>query len=156
MKKYLNALASLGAGMLLTPCAHAAEDTISKEISADITYVYSSGLGMGSAKLLHASSPDFRSGTLNKPKKLLWLKYEVASYPQAFSDQVELCYFEPYRSSPSKCIDLAGGASGTTPVFNDLRFDAGVYAKIEHRLKGAPGTNLRPSGKERVTWRYSY
>ncbi|QKH34069.1 hypothetical protein FOC84_03590 [Achromobacter pestifer] len=156
MKKYLNALASLGAGMLLAPCAHAAEDTISKEASADITYVYSSGQGMGSVTLLHAISSDFRSGTLNKPKKLLWLKYEVASYPQAFSDRVELCYFEPYRSSPSKCRELPGGASDTTQLFNDLRFDAGAYVQIQHYLKGAPGTNLRPSGKERVTWKYSY
>ena len=111
---------------------------------------------MANVNQLHASAADFRSGTLSKPKKLMSLHYEVASYPQASSDLVRLCYFEPYRSSPSKCLEFPGGASGTTQLFNDFRFDAGVYVEIQHHLKGVPGTNLQSSGKERVAWKYSF
>lgn len=103
-----------------------------------------------------ANSGNFTPGTLNKPKTLTQVRYEVAAYPQALTDSVQLCYLQPYQSLPTRCITVPSGSSGTTTQFNDLRFDTGIGLQIRHEVTGHPSNNVRPSRQENVTWDYSY
>lgn len=156
MKKSNILLSSgLAIGMAVTALpAYAVTKEISKNTAGQVITIYSNGQGSG-VNTFFTNSSDFPKGTLNKPKKLLRVEYTVAAYPQATSDTVELCYYEPYQSNPKKCIPVISGSSDSKPDFNAYRFDNGAELLIRHKVKGPQG-NVHPSQRESVTWVYSY
>ncbi|MBN3195709.1 hypothetical protein [Pectobacterium versatile] len=156
MKQKLLFLPLLIISAAITFPAQAVTDSITKSESAKIIFILSTGEGLSGISGFFANSSNFTPGTLNKPKTLTQVRYEIAAYPRALTDSVQLCYLQPYQSLPTRCITVASGSSGTTTQFNDLRFDTGVGLQIRHEVTGRPGDNVRPSRKESVTWDYSY
>ncbi|NDL66030.1 hypothetical protein [Acerihabitans arboris] len=156
MKQKLFSLSLLVATAVVAFPSQAATGSITKSASAQIVTVYSNGTALPSLAALRVASTDFPSGTLNKSKTLTLLSYTVAAYPKALTDSVQLCYYEPYKSSPALCIPVTSGSSGTTTQFNTLTFNSGAYLQVRHDFTGNPGDSLQPSRQESVTWDYSY
>lgn len=156
MKKEILSLSLLIASAIIALPAQAATDSITKSAPAKVLFIYSTGQGMTGLNGMFVSSGDFPSGTWNLPKTLTQVQYSVAGYPQAYTETVELCYFKPYQGSPTRCITVPSGSSGTTTQFNDLTFAVGVELQIRHVVTGNPGDNIHPSRTESVTWDYSY
>ncbi|WP_145916163.1 MULTISPECIES: hypothetical protein [Dickeya] len=156
MKKALLLIPVLITTVIVTPPSPAATGSITKSSSAQIKFIYSDGTTSMGLSAMYATSTDFPSGTLNTPKKLARVSYEIAAYPGAYTDKVQLCYFQSYQTSPTRCISVPSGTSGTTTQFNDLRFDLGTQMQIRHDITGRPGNNLQPSRRESVRWDYSY
>ncbi|MFD4838015.1 hypothetical protein ACFWP0_10940 [Achromobacter sp. NPDC058515] len=151
-KKHLSLSLFLGLAMALP--VHAETGQITKSAAGKIIFVYSNGEGLDQ-NLFIAGTTAFPPGTLNNTKTLTLVRYQIAAYPQATSDTTELCYSEPYQSSPARCVQVLSGSTGSTSQFNDLRFGAGAQLMITHKVTGQSG-NLHPSGEESATWEYSY
>ncbi|WP_262253458.1 hypothetical protein [Pectobacterium polaris] len=156
MKKEFVSLSLLIAASVAAFPLMAATGSISSTEAAQIRFVYSDGSSTPALNQFHASTTKFPSGTLSKAKKLTQVNYSVASYPIAYTESVDICYYLPYQTSPTKCIVVPKGISGTTSQFNELRFDYGARIQIQHKLTGKPGENLHPSQKESITWEYTY
>ncbi|MEI7368510.1 hypothetical protein WCT94_12845 [Pectobacterium sp. 1950-15] len=157
MKKEFVSLSLLIAASVTAFPLMAATGSISETpLSAQIRFVYSDGSSTPALNQFYASATKFPSGTLSKTKKLTQVNYSVASYPTAYTESVDICYYLPYQTSPTKCIIVPKGTSGTTAQFNELRFDHGIRIQIQHKLTGKPGENLQPLQKESITWEYTY
>lgn len=96
------------------------------------------------------------SGLLSKAKTLTQVRYSLASYPGAITEEVLLCYYRPYAASWEKCIAVTPGASSTTTGFNSYTFNNGAQLQVRRTVTGAPGSQLQPSRQESVTIEYSY
>ncbi|WP_143325661.1 hypothetical protein [Caballeronia sordidicola] len=118
--------------------------------------IFSNGSGGPSAEYFKLSGGDFTGAQLNATKTLTSVAYQVASYAGAASDPAQLCYYQPYASTPVLCINVTAGTSSTTNQFNGFAFGNGAELSIVHNVTGTPGATLRPSGSESVTFNYSY
>jgi len=99
---------------------------------------------------------DFPGTELTATKKLTSVVYHVASYPGAIIDNPQLCYYTPYASTPSLCLNVTAGATATTVNFNPFTFGNGVQVRIMHNITGTPNADLKPSGAESVIFNFSY
>lgn len=156
MNKKLVSLSMLIAACTVSLPAMAATDSITKTTSAPIARIYSMGTNLADQTGFGINMSDFKSGVINKAKKLTNLRYDITSYPGAYTHEAELCYFQPYKSAPTRCIPVTSGSSSSTTAFNDLIFNGGVRVEIRHKMTGAPTDILHPSRKESVTVEFSY
>ncbi|WP_152490367.1 hypothetical protein [Dickeya oryzae] len=156
MSKISLSIPALIMTVIVSHPSQAATGSITKTSAAQVKLIYSDGTTSMGLSAMYAASTDFPPGTLNKPKKLTRISDEIAAYPGAYTDKVQLCYFQSYQASPTRCISVPSGTSGTTTQFNDLEFALGTQMQIRHDITGQPGNSLQPSRKESIRWDYSY
>ncbi|OSN10189.1 hypothetical protein AU512_09720 [Lonsdalea iberica] len=117
-------------------------------------YVPSSGAPSTSFSSFHVYSADFPKGSLIKTVKLISVSYQTTRYSAAYTDNVQLCYFNPYQASPARCVSAKANSTGTTTEFDNQIFSMGAQIQIRHELTGFPRSTLQPAGKEFVTFNY--
>lgn len=151
MKKFL-----LLALLSVSASSFATDFTIIKTVNPPIMTVYSIGSG-SSLSQFYLSSSDFPSGTLGATKTLYSIDWTTASYPIiGGAETLDLCYYQPYTSSPAGCITVFPNSSGSTTAFNNYRFGNGSSLIITHRVTGTTQNIYYPSGKESVAFKYKY
>lgn len=155
MKKTLASLSLLASVALASFPALAATGSFTKTSTAPNITVYSNGSASTALTNFMVNSTDFPSGVLSKAKTLTLVRYSLASYPAAITENVQLCYYRPYTASPAKCISVTLGSSSTTTEFNSYTFNNGAQLQVRRDVTGAPG-QLQPSRQESVTIEYSY
>ncbi|RRO09637.1 hypothetical protein [Pectobacterium aquaticum] len=89
MKQKLLSLPSLIIAAAIIFPAQAATGSITKSESAKIIFILSTGEGLSGISGFFANSSNFTPGTLNKPKTLTQVRYEIAAYPQSLTDSVQ-------------------------------------------------------------------
>lgn len=156
MHKKLASLALFIAASMTSIPSLAATNAITKTATAQTITVFSNGSGLPVSTSFGLTSSDFPTGTLPATKTLTSLAYTIAAYPAALTDTVQLCYYRPYASSPSLCKAVVAGSTSTTTDFNSFTFGNGATVRITHTTTGTPGSQLKPSRQESVTYNYSY
>lgn len=156
MSKKLASLSLLVAASLASVPVFAATGTVTKTATASQITILSNGTGMPAATSFGLVSGDFPSGALTPTKTLTSVSYTVAAYAGALSDTVQVCYYRPYAAAASLCQAVAAGSSSTLTVFNSFTFGNGANIRITHTTTGTPGSVLKPSRQESITYNYSY
>ncbi|MFP1790502.1 hypothetical protein ACLED1_14090 [Lonsdalea quercina] len=132
----------------------ASAGVITKSSTPYPQYVPSSGVPSTSFSAFHVYSADFPKGNLIVTKRLISVSYQTTKFPAAYSDNVQLCYFNPYQASAASCVPAKAGATGSTAAFDNQIFSIGAQIQIRHELTGKPRSTLQPAGKESVTFNY--
>ncbi|MBU9834562.1 hypothetical protein J1786_06990 [Rahnella sp. L72c] len=156
MNKKLVSLSLLFAAAAASFPAFAITGSITKNSAAPTIGILSNGTGPVGLTNFLINSSDSLSGTASKTKTLTLVRYNIAAYPSASSDLVQLCYYLPFQASPAKCVTVNSGASSTTPAFNSYELKSGVELQVRHTITGSAGTQAQPSSQESVTVEYSY
>lgn len=156
MKKTMASLSMLAVATLASFPALAATGTITKTSTAPVISIYSQGTAPVAITFFNLLSSDFKNGTLTKTKKLTQVSYNLTSYPAAYTEDIQLCYYRPYSATAAKCIAVTPGSSSSTTEFNSFPFDAGAQIQARRTVTGAPGNQLRPAQQETVTYEFSY
>ncbi|MDP9942728.1 hypothetical protein [Ectopseudomonas alcaliphila] len=133
--------------------AYAVDATISKSVKPDNILVLSNG-GSGLAQFGLISS-DFPPRTANLTKTLKGIEYTTTSYPSHAGEEVEMCYYRPYNSTPYGCVDLLPNSSGVVSYFNNVSFGPGAKILIRHVVTSGPNPGY-PAGNDQIVIRFSY
>ncbi|WP_131192142.1 hypothetical protein [Phytopseudomonas daroniae] len=139
--------------LLVAGHAYAVDATISKSVKPDNILVLSSG-GSGLAQF-NLSTSDFPPGTGNLTKTLKGIDYTTTSYPSHVGEEVELCYYRPYNSTPYDCVELLPNSSGVVNYFNNTTFGPGARIVIRHTVTSGPNPGY-PAGNDQIVVRFSY
>jgi hypothetical protein len=149
--KFMKILLSLIFLVISAP-SFATNASFTKTATPGVIIITNGGTGLAT---FFASSTDFPSGALTKPKTLLGIDYTTTLYPNNQPENVKLCYYRPYTGTYVGCVVILPNSSGTITTFNNQLFDVGTEVVIFHSLVGGPQP-ASPAGKDTVTFRYSY
>lgn len=131
----------------------AADRTITKSAKPYHIVVAKDGSALAQFTLL---TSDFRErGLLGAKKRLTSIQYRTTHYPDNLKEEVEICYYEPGRTTHVACEDVSPNSSGVIYNFNQYKFDMHARVIIRHSVKGGRDSG-RSAGEDTITINYSF